>query len=105
MNDPYTYGRFEGLQGPYTLELDWEPYQSYEVGVWVDEEGGYYLGTDTSCSCYTRDGLTGPMKPHHAIQEITNLWNDAGHYSNEREEKWLTEFIEQTFHVKKKENN
>lgn len=106
----YNYGKFEGLQGPFSLELDYDPYQSYEVGVWVDENGGYYLGTDSTCSCYTpfesysKEALTGPLTASQAVEEVTSLWNDAGRYSD-RDEQWLTEFIEQTFHVKKKENN
>lgn len=103
----YNYGEFVGLDGPHSLELSYEPYQSYEVGVWSDDSG-WYLGTDSTCSCYTafenysRDDLTGPMSREDAISEVTNLWNDA-YYYGVREESWLTEFIDTTF--SKKENN
>lgn len=106
-----TYGEFVGLRGPFALELNYEPYESYEVGVWVDEQGGWYLGTDSTCSCYTpfenysREDLTGPLKSSEAVEEITSLWNDAESPYRTREDKWLTEFIETAFNVKKKENN
>lgn len=79
----YGYGEFEGLRWVGSLELDNEPWQFYEVGVWEDENGGLYLATDSGCSCpipwenTTRDSLTGPLTEEQAFEEITSLWDGA----------------------------
>lgn len=62
-----------------------EPYYSYDlVGVWKTEDG-YWLSTDSGCSCYSPweshsdDDLTGPLTAEQAREEATSLW--AGAYA------------------------
>lgn len=75
----YNYGEFEGLESIEQIELDGEPWSFYLIGIWQDEEGLYYLGTDSGCSCpipfenYSRDSLTGPLTREQAIEESTSL--------------------------------
>lgn len=58
---------------------DWE-----SLGVWADERG-FYLGTDSGCSCnsewqyYTDDSLTGPLTADQAVEEVTSLLSDSGY--------------------------
>ena len=53
----------------------------YVVGVWKTDEG-YYLSTDTGCSCYSAfenhqvTDLTGPLTWELAREEIINLFED-----------------------------
>lgn len=60
-----------------------EPNYDYDVlGVWKTDEG-YYLSTDSGCSCYspwenhTDDDLTGPLTADQAKEEATSLWKGA----------------------------
>lgn len=71
--------RLTGVEPIYELELS-EPNYSYDLlGVWRDETG-FYLGTDSGCSCpmpwenHTKDDLTGPLTLEQAIEESVNLW-------------------------------
>jgi len=57
-----------------------EPDYSYDVlGIWKAEDG-YYLSTDSGCSCYSPweshsdADLTGPLTAEQAIEEATSLW-------------------------------
>ena len=59
-----------------------EPDYSFDLlGVWKDEKG-YYLSTDSGCSCptpwesHTRDDLTGPLTAEQAKEEATSLWSE-----------------------------
>lgn len=76
----YSYGNFEGLTGPLELEISYEPYEFDLIGVWIDEERGFYLGTDSGCSCPTpwdttaRRDLTGPLTYEQAAEEISSLF-------------------------------
>jgi hypothetical protein len=62
----------------YEAELDDEPYRYYVLGVWVRPDG-YYMGTDSGCSCYspwenyTEDGLTGPLTFDQVSEESNSL--------------------------------
>lgn len=53
-------------------------YQFDLVGLWKDESG-YYIGTDSGCSCptpwdnHTREDLTGPLTADQAREEIESL--------------------------------
>lgn len=60
-----------------------EPNYDYDLaGVWKAEDG-YYLSTDSGCSCYSPweshsdDDLTGPLTAAQAIEEVTSLWSGA----------------------------
>jgi len=57
-------------------EPDWS---FYLLGV-IKGEDGYYLSTDSGCSCPTpwdshdRDSWTGPLTAEQAREEATSLW-------------------------------
>jgi hypothetical protein len=61
-------------------ELSDESYSFDLVGVWRAEDG-YYLGTDSGCSCptpwesHTRESLTGPLTAAQAREEVESLAN------------------------------
>mgnify|MGYP001614969264 CR=1 FL=1 len=59
-----------------------EPCWSFDLlGIWKAEDG-YYLSTDSGCSCptpwesHTDDDLTGPLTASQAQEEATSLWAD-----------------------------
>lgn len=80
-----SYGEFEGLESLEQIELEGEPWQFYLLGIWKGADG-YYLGTDSGCSCptpfesYARDSLTGPLTKEQATEESMSLARDAGGY-------------------------
>ena len=60
-----------------------EPDYSFDIlGIWKTEDG-YYLSTDSGCSCpypwesHTDSDLTGPLTAGQAIEEATSLWSGA----------------------------
>ncbi len=60
-----------------------EPDWSFDlVGIWKTDEG-YYLSTDSGCSCptpwenHTDSDLTGPLTCEQAIEEATSLWKNS----------------------------
>lgn len=68
-----------------------EPDWSFDLlGIWKTEDG-YYLSTDSGCSCptpwesHTDDDLTGPLTASQAREEATSLWKGAygGEYAPE----------------------
>lgn len=65
---------------------DWE-----SLGVWADERG-FYLGTDSGCSCnsewqyYADDSLTGPLTADQVIEEVTSLLADSGYTWHKQED-------------------
>lgn len=71
---PEKYG-FESVGG---LNLENEPYEFYILEVLKNEQG-YYLVTDSGCSCptpweYTTvEDLTGPLTAEQAREEIISL--------------------------------
>lgn len=71
---------FESIAG---LELDDEPYSYNLIGLWRNAEG-FFLGTDSGCSCptpwesHTASDLTGPLTLDQVAEETVNLWNAAG---------------------------
>lgn len=65
-----------------------EPDYSFDVlGLWRDENG-FYLGTDSGCSCpspwesHTEEDLTGPLTLDQTIEEAVSLWRNAGKYGD-----------------------
>lgn len=63
-----------------------EPDYSFDIlGIWKAEDG-YYLSTDSGCSCpmpwesHCDEDLTGPLTAAQAIEEATSLWTLAGKY-------------------------
>lgn len=64
-------------------ELRDDPYRFDLLGLWRGEDG-FYLGTDSGCSCptpwesHTADDLTGPLTLDQVVEESTSLWNVAG---------------------------
>lgn len=82
------YTEIEGLQFQGDHELSYESYQYDLVGVWHGEEG-YYVGTDSGCSCPTPwewlggiDELTGPMTYSQMVESVRqsaerNQYNSA----------------------------
>jgi hypothetical protein len=96
------YGQFDGLTRLDTLELDNEAYQFYELGLWREDEGaGYFLATDSGCSCPTpwesleRDDLTGPLTREQAEEEARSLIESARQtrYGAGPIEEDVTEFL------------
>lgn len=85
----YGYGEFKGLTYVGSLDLEDEPWQFYIVGVWKDAEGGYYLATDSGCSCpspweyTTKEDLTGPLTRDQAVEEIESLAKDAPRFTQD----------------------
>ncbi len=78
----YTYGKFDGLEMIAEIDLS-EPDYSFDLlGVWKGADG-YYLSTDSGCSCptpwesHTKDDLTGPLTAAQAREEATSLWEGA----------------------------
>ena len=75
--------RFKGKQHITSLELQDEPWSFYLVTVERDEKG-FYLATDSGCSCptpfenHTNDDLTGPLTLDGAVEEVVGLWTAAG---------------------------
>lgn len=61
-----------------------EPDYSFDIlAVWKGEEG-FYLGTDSGCSCPSpfenyggMEDLTGPLTAFDAIEEAISLWTGA----------------------------
>lgn len=78
-----------GFSNVGTLELDNEAYQYYMVAVLKNEQG-YYLITDSGCSCpspfenATVEGLTGPLTAEQAREEVNSL------AEAQKEDKWST---------------
>lgn len=63
-----------------------EPDYSFDmIAVWADSEG-FYLATDSGCSCPSpfenyegKADLTGPLTAEQAIEEAESLRNEDGH--------------------------
>lgn len=66
------------------VHLEDEPYRFDVIGLWRDTEGGFYLGTDSGCSCpmpwesHTEDSLTGPLTLDQVVEEAISLWRTSG---------------------------
>lgn len=72
-----------GLTVVGTAELAESNYSFDLVGIWKGEKG-YYLATDSGCSCPSPfedyngiDDLTGPLTAEEAREEATSLWKGA----------------------------
>lgn len=79
---------FTSLGLTYVGEADLsEPDYSFDlVGIWKNDDG-FYLGTDSGCSCPTPwenygalSDFTGPLTKEQAIEEATNLWKGQREY-------------------------
>lgn len=83
VDDPARYG-FESVT---ELDLENEPWQFYIAAVLKNEEG-YYLTTDSGCSCptpwesHTVDDLTGPLTAEQAREELSSLANADDRYGS-----------------------
>lgn len=81
----YNHGEFDGLESLDEIELEGKSWQFYLLRIWKGKDG-YYLGTDSGCSCptpfenYSRDSLTGPLAREQAAEESLSLAKDAGGY-------------------------
>ncbi len=71
------------------VELAEADYSFDILAVWKGELG-FYLATDSGCSCPSPfedyngvDDLTGPLTAEQTIEEATSLWKDAGSYDPE----------------------
>lgn len=75
VRDPQKYG-FDELLG--TIELSGEAW-SFNLLAVLRNEKGYYLGTDSGCSCpspfenHTDIDFTGPLTAYQAREEIESL--------------------------------
>jgi hypothetical protein len=77
--NPYYYPEKHGLRKIAEADLS-EPDYSFDIlAVWADANG-FYLGTDSGCSCPSpfedyagRDDMTGPLTLEQALEEATNL--------------------------------
>ena len=66
------------------IELS-EPCYSYDTLMVLRNEQGYYLATDSGCSCPTPfedyrslADATGPLTADQAREEVTSLWSQYG---------------------------
>lgn len=83
------HGVFAGLTQVAEIDLS-EPDYSFDLlGIWKDENGGYYLSTDSGCSCptpwesHTSDDLTGPLTADQAREEAQSLYGYGEGYDPE----------------------
>ena len=82
------------------FEIDLEDVycQFYIAGIWV-RDGGYYLSTDSGCSCPTpweshqEDDLTGPLTWEQAKEELRSLSATSyrANYAVESVERFIKE--------------
>jgi hypothetical protein len=78
-NNPYYYPATHGLVKVAEVDLS-QPDYSFDVLVaWADEKG-FYLGTDSGCSCPTpfedydgRKDMTGPLTADQALEEASSI--------------------------------
>ena len=76
----------------------WWDYDWSVIGLWTGPQG-YYLGTDSGCSCYSpwenydTGDLTGPLTAEQAREEITSLANVDGQLASTTSEE-LAQFLE-----------
>lgn len=70
-----------------SVELEEDAYSFYKLAIWKDKEG-YYLGTDSGCSCPEpfenydgKEDLTGPLTAEQAKEEAFEIWK---HQKNAR---------------------
>lgn len=87
-----------GLKFLGELSLSDEPYQFDYAGLWKGEEG-YYLSTDSGCSCpspwenhCSMDDLTGPLTAEQAKEELTSLW-EGSYYTQSLKRSELEDFL------------
>jgi hypothetical protein len=84
-NNPVAAPAAYGFESVGSVELNNEPWEFYILAVLKNEQG-YYLTTDSGCSCptpfenHTVDDLTGPLTAEQAREEITSLTELAGGY-------------------------
>ena len=64
-----------------TAELTGEEWSFDLVAVLQHEDGGYYIGTDSGCSCPmpfeyydSLDDFTGPLTAGECAEEVVSLW-------------------------------
>lgn len=80
--NPFVYPEENGFEHVVTEYINDDPYSWYIFGV-LKNEKGYYLSTDSGCSCYspwdyeTVQGLTGPLTAAQVHEEVTSLWKTA----------------------------
>ena len=77
-----------------------EPNYSFDLlGAWRNDEG-FYLGTDSGCSCpipwesHTTDDLTGPLTLDQAVEESVSLWIISGKYDESGFNEYLHALVE-----------
>lgn len=74
------YGVFEGLTKVDEVYLSEPDYSFYLLGIWRGDDG-YYISTDSGCSCptpwesHTQEDLTGPLNAEHVREEARSLWD------------------------------
>jgi hypothetical protein len=74
-----------------------EPCYSFDLVVcWADDSGGFYLGTDSGCSCPSpfesyggKEDLTGPLSREQAVSESKSI-RKASYEPNYDPEGWKT---------------
>lgn len=69
-----------GLTKVEEFDMNNDPYGWEVIAVWKDENGDFYLGTDSGCSCYSPfehygsiEDFTGPLTANQAIEECESL--------------------------------
>jgi hypothetical protein len=76
---PQEYGFIEVVA---VGELEEPSYSFYDFAV-LRKEDGYYLSTDSGCSCptpwesHTADDFTGPLTAEQVHEEVRSLWQNA----------------------------
>lgn len=89
MKKVYDNPEYFGLSIIGSVELEAPEWSFYTLCVWKGSDG-FYLATDSGCSCPdpfenygSKDELTGPLNAEQAIEEATSLWTEAGAYDPE----------------------
>lgn len=96
VSNPELFG-FDSVVGEVYLSA---PDYSFELLAALKNDKGYYLSTDSGCSCpspwesHTAEDFTGPLTAEQAREEATSLWSGAygGGYAPE-EFKQLLDLI------------
>lgn len=85
MNNPYYRPSLWGLESVGEIEL-WPPCWSFDTLAVLKGDEGYYIGTDSGCSCptpfewyHSMADFTGPLTAEQCARECVDVWmSEAG---------------------------
>lgn len=85
-----------GYEPTHTLNLAYPDWDFDILGIDVREDG-FYLGTDSGCSCpmywenHTEDDFTGPLTAEQAREEAMSLWEVTDEYNRADREEFIAD--------------